>query len=48
MAINLNVPQSDLLTNLKVKLLVERLTSGNFAASVFEFPDCRVEAETRE
>lgn len=48
MVINLNVPQSDSLTNLKVKLLVERLTSGNFAASVFEFPDCRVEAETRE
>ncbi len=31
-----------------MKLLVERLTSGVFSASVFEFPDCRVEAETRE
>jgi len=48
MAINLKLPQPDLSTNLKVTLLVENLTSGMVAASIFEFPGCRVEAETRE
>ncbi|MDJ0617822.1 MAG: hypothetical protein QNJ63_13950 [Calothrix sp. MO_192.B10] len=48
MPINLNVPQSPLSNNLKVTLLIETLPSGKIAASVFEFPDCRVEAQTRE
>ena len=48
MVINLNVPQSNQPKNLKVTLLVENLTSGKVAASVLEFPDCRVEADTRE
>ncbi len=48
MVINLNVPQSQPSTNLKVTLLIETLTSGLVAASVFEFPNCRVEAQTRE
>lgn len=46
--INLQLPQSDPLSNFKVTLLLETLTSGQFAASIFEFPDCRVKAETRE
>ncbi|MCU0543151.1 MAG: hypothetical protein MUE44_13425 [Oscillatoriaceae cyanobacterium Prado104] len=46
--INLDLPQSDPFTNLKVTLLVEALTSGQIAAYVREFPDCRVQAETRE
>ncbi len=46
--IDLNVPQSNQPNNLKVTLLVENLASGQVAASVFEFPDCRVEAGTRE
>ncbi|HBE60764.1 MAG TPA: hypothetical protein DEG17_05330 [Cyanobacteria bacterium UBA11149] len=46
--INLELPQSDPFTNLKVTLLLESLTSGQFAASVREFPDCQVKAETRE
>lgn len=48
MAINLNVPQPYPLTNLKVTLLLEPIPSGLVAASVLEFPDFRVEAETRE
>jgi hypothetical protein len=32
----------------KVTLLLETLTSGQVVASIFEFPDCRVKAETRE
>lgn len=48
MIINLKAPQSQLLTNLKVTLLLETLANGQFAASVLEFPSCRVEAETRE
>lgn len=48
MVINLNIPQSQSSTNLKVRLLVETLTNGQVAASIFEFPDCRVEARTRE
>ncbi|MBW4526957.1 MAG: hypothetical protein KME18_17510 [Phormidium tanganyikae FI6-MK23] len=35
-------------TQLKVTLLVETLESGKFAASIFEFPGCRIEANTRE
>jgi len=46
--INLDLSQSDLFNNLKVTLLVEALTSGEVAASVREFPDCRVKAETKE
>ncbi|MFE1744586.1 hypothetical protein [Coleofasciculus sp. H7-2] len=45
---NLDLSQSDPFTNLKVTLLLEALTSGQVAASVREFPDCRVKAETRE
>ncbi|MFB2982190.1 hypothetical protein [Microseira sp. BLCC-F43] len=45
---NLDLSQSDSFTNLKVTLLLEALTSGQVAASVLEFPDCRVKAETRE
>ncbi|MDF5723025.1 MAG: hypothetical protein PUP91_21635 [Rhizonema sp. PD37] len=44
----INGPQSQPSTNLKVTLLVETLTSGMVAASIFEFPNCRVEAQTRE
>lgn len=46
--VNLELPQSYPFSNLKVTLLLETLTSGQIAASVFEFPDCRVKAETRE
>ncbi|WP_088241402.1 hypothetical protein [Calothrix rhizosoleniae] len=42
----LNAPQSPLSNNLKVTLLIETLPSGKVAASVLEFPDCRVEAQT--
>jgi hypothetical protein len=45
---NLDLSQSDSFTNLKVTLLLEALTSGQVAASILEFPDCRVKAETRE
>ncbi|HAZ46789.1 MAG TPA: hypothetical protein DDW76_21540 [Cyanobacteria bacterium UBA11369] len=45
---NLELPESNPFTNLKVTLLLEALTSGQVAASVLEFPDCRVKAETRE
>ncbi|MBW4507035.1 MAG: hypothetical protein KME64_11035 [Scytonematopsis contorta HA4267-MV1] len=48
MVININVPDLHPSTNLKVTLLVETLPSQKVAASVLEFPDCRVEAETRE
>ncbi len=46
--INLDLVQSYPLTNLRVTLLLETLASGQVMASVFEFPDCRVKAETRE
>lgn len=46
--INLELPESYPFTNLKVTLLLETLTSGQVAASVLEFPDCRVKGETRE
>jgi predicted RNase H-like HicB family nuclease len=45
---NLDLSQSAPFSNLKVTLLLEALTSGQVAASVLEFPDCRVKAETRE
>jgi predicted RNase H-like HicB family nuclease len=48
MIINLKAPQSQPSTNLTVTLLLETLASGQFAASVLEFPSCRVEAQTRE
>lgn len=34
--------------DLKVTLLLEVLQDGKIAASIFEFPSCRVEARTRE
>ncbi len=43
---NLTLSQSS--NNFKVTLLLETLASGQITASVREFPDCRVEAETRE
>ena len=47
--VTLNVQQSHQPSaNLKVTIILENLASGNVAASVFELPDCRVEAETRE
>lgn len=46
--VSLDLAQSYPLTNLKVTLLLETLASGEVVASVFEFPDCRVKAETRE
>ncbi|OUL33960.1 hypothetical protein [Nostoc sp. 106C] len=48
MVINLNLPPSQPATNLKVTLLVETLQNGQFAASIFELPNFRVEAKTRE
>jgi predicted RNase H-like HicB family nuclease len=48
MSINLNLPQSPSSNHFKVQLLIETLPSGKFAASIWEFPDCRVEAPTRE
>jgi predicted RNase H-like HicB family nuclease len=33
---------------LKLTLVLEQLASGGVVASVMEFPQCRVEAETRE
>lgn len=35
-------------TNMKVTLLVETIQPGKVTASVLEFPDSRIEAETRE
>jgi hypothetical protein len=46
--INLEWQQSYPFTNFKVTLLLEKLASGQIAASVLEFPNCRVKAETRE
>jgi len=46
--INLELPQPGPFTNLNVTLLLESLTSGEVVASVREFPDCQVKAETRE
>jgi hypothetical protein len=40
--------KSQTLPHLKVTLLLETLTSGKVAASVFEFPSCRVEADSRD
>jgi hypothetical protein len=40
--------ESQPLPHLKVTLLLETLTSGKVAASVFEFPNCRVEADSRD
>jgi hypothetical protein len=40
--------KSQPLTHLKVTLLLETLTTGKVAASVFEFPSCRVEADNRD
>ncbi|MBD2303530.1 MULTISPECIES: hypothetical protein [Nostocales] len=48
MVVNLNVTQSQPSANLKVTLLIESLKNGQFAASIFEFPNFRVEAQTRE
>ncbi len=46
--INLTLSKADLFPNLKVTLLLESLTSGQFIASIREFPDCRIQAETKE
>ncbi|MBD2772787.1 hypothetical protein [Iningainema tapete] len=45
--VTLNVPQSQPSANFQVTILLESLASGNVAASIFELPDCRVEAQTR-
>lgn len=45
---NLKADHQDSSTALKMTLLLEPLTSGGVAASVLEFPACRVEAATRE
>lgn len=46
--INLELAQSDIFTNFKVTLLLESHASGVILASIREFPDCRVQADTRE
>jgi predicted RNase H-like HicB family nuclease len=46
--INLELAESDVFTNFKVTLLLESHTSGVILASIREFPDCRVQADTRE
>ncbi len=46
--INLELLQSDLFTNFKVTLLLETLPSGQIMASIREFPDIKVQAETKE
>ena len=43
-----NHSQTDAKFPTKVTLLLETLASGNIAASIFEFPQCRVEAPSRE
>jgi hypothetical protein len=48
MIINPNLLPTQPPSELKVTLLLETLASGKISASVFEFPNCRVEAETRE
>ncbi|NJL89423.1 MAG: hypothetical protein HC916_06180 [Coleofasciculaceae cyanobacterium SM2_1_6] len=45
---NLVLSQPQPFSNFKVTLLLETLVSGQIMASIREFPDCRVEAETRE
>jgi hypothetical protein len=40
--------KSQPVTHLKVTLLLETLTTGKVAASIFEFPSCRVEADNRD
>ncbi|MEG3894974.1 MULTISPECIES: hypothetical protein [unclassified Microcoleus] len=45
---SLNVLQSQPSSQLKVTLLLETLSSGKVSASIFEFPQCRVEAASRE
>ena len=45
---NLELSQSNPLSNFKVTLLIEAVTPGQVAASIREFPDCRVKAATRE
>ncbi|NJL10629.1 MAG: hypothetical protein HC908_11970 [Calothrix sp. SM1_7_51] len=48
MVIDINRPQSLPPKNLRVTILVENLASDHVAASIFEFPECRVEADTQE
>jgi predicted RNase H-like HicB family nuclease len=43
-----NVGQSQPTSPLQVTLILERLDSGKVAASIFEFPSCRAEAETKD
>jgi hypothetical protein len=48
MTTNPNLVQSQSTSHLKVTILLESLASGKVAASVLEFPTCRVEAENKE
>lgn len=48
MVANFNALQSPSSSHLKVTLLLETLPSGKVAASILEFPNYRVEADTRE
>ncbi|MBD1997386.1 hypothetical protein H6G00_12240 [Leptolyngbya sp. FACHB-541] len=48
MAINPDLVQPQWPSHLRVTILVESLISGKVAASIFEFPTCRVEADTKE
>ena len=45
---SLSVQLSQPKTPLKLTLVIEQLVTGKVAASVLEFPHCRVEAESRE
>jgi predicted RNase H-like HicB family nuclease len=42
------IGQSQADSPLQVTLLLETLASGKVVASIFEFPSCRVEADTKE
>jgi predicted RNase H-like HicB family nuclease len=44
----MNLPVQLSSNPLKLTLVIEKLVSGGVTASVMEFPQCRVEAETRE
>ncbi len=48
MITTLNILQPQSSSQLKVTLLLENLSSGQVSASIFEFPQCRVEAASRE
>ena len=46
--LDLQSPLSESLSQLNITLLLEPLASGEISASVFEFPECKVLAPTRE